>query len=60
MGYFGSKTASGAWQAIVAQKPPHDTYIEAFQARRRHAHQAGAACSLGVDLDPRPTDAAPG
>lgn len=30
MTYFGSKTGSGAFQAVIAQMPPHDTYIEAF------------------------------
>ncbi|CAI1679267.1 Uncharacterised protein [Serratia liquefaciens] len=28
MGYLGSKAASGAYQAIISQMPPHDTYIE--------------------------------
>lgn len=28
MSYLGSKAASGAYQAIIAQMPPHDTYIE--------------------------------
>lgn len=28
MGYLGSKAASGAYQAIIASMPPHDTYIE--------------------------------
>ena len=26
--YLGSKAASGAYQAIIAQMPPHDLYIE--------------------------------
>lgn len=30
MSYLGSKTASGVAQAIIAQMPPHDCYIEAF------------------------------
>ena len=30
MGYLGSKAASGAYQAIIAMMPPHDTYIEVF------------------------------
>jgi DNA adenine methylase len=29
-GYFGGKDGAGVFQAIVAQMPPHDTYIEAF------------------------------
>jgi DNA adenine methylase len=28
MSYLGSKAASGAYQAIIAQMPAHDTYIE--------------------------------
>lgn len=28
MSYLGSKAASGAFQAIIAHMPPHDTYIE--------------------------------
>ncbi|MBW5840060.1 hypothetical protein [Yersinia enterocolitica] len=27
---LGSKAASGAYQAIIALMPPHDTYIELF------------------------------
>lgn len=27
-GYMGNKGVSGAYQAIIAQMPPHDTYIE--------------------------------
>ncbi|MFS1487716.1 hypothetical protein BCU41_024755 (plasmid) [Vibrio lentus] len=30
MGYLGSKAASGAYQAIIANMPQHDIYIEAF------------------------------
>ncbi len=30
MGYLGSKAVSGAYQAIIALMPPHDTYIELF------------------------------
>ncbi|WP_411706359.1 DNA adenine methylase [Edaphovirga cremea] len=52
MGYLGSKAASGAYQAIIAQMPPHDTYIE--------SHLGGGAVmlrkppairSIGVDID---------
>src|SRR5579885_575599 len=50
---MGSKAAAGAWQAIVAQMPPHDTYIEPFLGsgvvlRRKPP----APRSIGVDLDP--------
>lgn len=30
MAYLGSKTAAGVAETIIAQMPPHDTYIEAF------------------------------
>lgn len=52
MGYLGSKAASGAYQAIISQMPPHDTYIE--------THLGGGAVmlakppapySIGLDLD---------
>ncbi|CAI2121553.1 Site-specific DNA methylase [Serratia fonticola] len=53
MGYLGSKAASGAYQAIISQMPPHDTYIE--------THLGGGAIMLnkppalrniGIDIDP--------
>jgi site-specific DNA-adenine methylase len=53
MGYLGSKAASGAYQAIISQMPPHDTYIE--------THLGGGAImlrkppalrSIGWDIDP--------
>jgi site-specific DNA-adenine methylase len=28
MSYLGSKAASGVYQKIIAEMPPHDTYIE--------------------------------
>ncbi len=53
MGYLGSKSASGAFQAIVSQMPPHDTYIEPFlgsgavMLAKPPAHR-----SIGLDRDP--------
>ncbi len=53
MSYLGSKAASGAYQAIIANMPPHDTYIEthlgsgAIMRRKPPASQ-----SIGVDIDP--------
>lgn len=53
MGYLGSKAASGVYQKIIANMPPHDTYIE--------THLGGGAIMLrkpqvktniGVDIDP--------
>lgn len=52
MGYLGSKAASGAYQAIIAALPPHDTFIEthlghgAVMARKPLARR-----SIGIDLD---------
>lgn len=53
MGYFGSKTASGAFQAVIAHMPPHDIYIEThlgsgavMKAKPR------ARWSIGIDRDP--------
>jgi DNA adenine methylase len=52
MGYRGSKAASGAYQAIIAAMPPHDTYIETHlgsgAVMRRKPR---AARSIGLDLD---------
>ncbi|MBZ7230048.1 DNA adenine methylase [Klebsiella michiganensis] len=52
MSYLGSKAASGAYQKIIAEMPPHDTYIE--------THLGGSAVMLrkpparqnwGIDID---------
>ncbi|EDW6359924.1 DNA adenine methylase [Salmonella enterica subsp. enterica] len=52
MSYLGSKAASGVWQKIIAEMPPHDTYIE--------THLGGGAImlrkppalrSIGIDID---------
>jgi len=52
--YLGSKAASGAYQKIIAEMPPHDTYIE--------THLGGGAVMLrkppamnniGIDIDPQ-------
>lgn len=55
MGYLGSKAASGAYQAIISQMPPHDTYIEThlgsgaiFKAKQP------SSSSIGIDIDPDP------
>lgn len=52
MSYLGSKGASGAYQAIIANMPPHDTYIETHLGsgvvlRKKPA----AARTIGIDLD---------
>ena len=54
MAYLGSKAASGVYQKIIAEMPPHDTYIE--------THLGGGAVMLrkppakvnwGIDIDPQ-------
>ncbi|QXT42979.1 MULTISPECIES: DNA adenine methylase [Serratia] len=58
MGYLGSKAASGAYQAIISQMPPHDTYIEthlgggAIMLRKPSAPR-----SIGWDIDPDAVEA---
>lgn len=43
MSYLGSKAASGVYQRIIAEMPPHDTYIETHWRRRGDAAQAPGA-----------------
>ncbi|MGS0550470.1 DNA adenine methylase [Xanthomonas oryzae] len=52
MGYLGSKGVSGAYQAIIALMPPHDTYIETHLGsgvvlRRKPP----CARTIGIDID---------
>src|SRR5258708_5483927 len=55
MGYLGSKSASGAYQAIIALMPPHDTYVELFAGSGAVLiRKPQAASSFAVDLDARP------
>jgi len=52
LSYLGSKAASGAYQAIIASMPPHDTYIETHLGSGAvMARKAPAARSIGLDLD---------
>jgi DNA adenine methylase len=52
MSYLGSKAASGAYQAIIALMPPHDTYIETHLGTGAiMSHKPPATCSIGIDLD---------
>lgn len=52
MSYLGSKAASGVYQKIIAEMPPHDTYIEthlgsgAVMLRKPPAMQ-----NVGLDID---------
>src|SRR5258708_39696682 len=55
MGSLGSKSASGAYQAIIALMPPHDTYVELFAGSGAGLiRKPQAASSFAVDLDARP------
>jgi len=52
VGYLGSKAASGAYQAIIALMPPHDTYLELFAGSGAVlARKPSARRSVAVDLD---------
>jgi len=52
MSYLGSKAASGAYQAIIAKMPPHDTYIETHLGSGAvMLRKPKAAHSIGIDLD---------
>ncbi|HHG0831380.1 TPA: DNA adenine methylase [Klebsiella pneumoniae] len=58
MSYLGSKAASGVYQKIIAEMPPHDTYIEthlgggAVMLRKPPARQ-----NWGIDIDPETVEA---
>lgn len=52
--FLGAKSASGAYQAIIACMPPHDTYIEAHLGTGAvMRHKPPAARSIGIDRDPQ-------
>lgn len=52
MGYLGSKAASGAYQVIIANMPPHDTYIETHLGSGAvMSRKPGANRSIGIDMD---------
>jgi DNA adenine methylase len=52
MGYLGSKAASGAYQAIIASMPVHDTYIETHLGSGAvMVRKPVAARSIGIDID---------
>src|SRR6266487_1080406 len=57
MSYFGSKAASGAYQAIIASMPPHDTYIETHLGSGIIMKQKPLASrSIGIDIDSQVID----
>lgn len=52
MSYLGSKAASGAYQAIIANMPAHDTYIEAYLGTGVIFNRKPPAVrSIGLELD---------
>ena len=52
--WFGSKAASGLWQALVALMPPHAVYIETHLGGGAVMKRKPAALrSIGIDLDAR-------
>jgi DNA adenine methylase len=53
MGYLGAKSGAGVYQAIIAQMPPHDTYIETHLGSGAiMLRKPPAARSIGIDRDP--------
>lgn len=52
MSYLGSKAASGVFQKIIAEMPPHDTYIETHLGSGAVMfHKPPAQNSVGIDID---------
>ncbi|EAB1569761.1 DNA adenine methylase [Salmonella enterica] len=52
MSYLGSKAASGVFQKIIAEMPPHDTYIETHLGSGAVMfHKPPAQHSIGIDID---------
>jgi len=52
MSYLGSKAASGVYQKIIAQMPPHDTYIETHLGGGAVMQRKPPALrNVGIDLD---------
>jgi hypothetical protein len=52
MSYLGSKGGSGVYQKIIAEMPPHDTYIETHLGSGAVMfHKPLAARTIGIDVD---------
>ncbi|TXE33234.1 DNA adenine methylase [Serratia marcescens] len=52
MGYLGSKAASGVYQKIIANMPPHDTYIETHLGGGAiMLRKPPAETNIGIDVD---------
>lgn len=53
MGYLGSKAVNGAYQAVIANMPPHDTYIEAYLGSGIVMRRKPATIrAIGLEIDP--------
>lgn len=58
MSYLGSKGASGVYQKIIAEMPPHDTYIETHLGGGAvMLRKPPARCNWGIDIDPETVEA---
>jgi hypothetical protein len=52
-GYPGSKGASGVWQKIIRQMPPHTRYVEAFAGYAKvYRSKRPASTNILMDIDP--------
>lgn len=57
MSYLGSKAASGVYQKIIAEMPPHDTYIETHLGGGAvMLRKPPAMCNIGIDVDGQTLD----
>ncbi len=55
MSYLGSKGASGVYQKIIAEMPPHDTYIETHLGSGAvMLRKPPAMHNVGIDVDAEP------
>ncbi|EGO6390919.1 DNA adenine methylase [Salmonella enterica] len=55
MSYLGSKAASGVYQQIIAEMPPHDTYIETHLGSGAvMLRKPPAMRNIGIDVDAEP------
>lgn len=53
LGYLGSKAVNGAYQAVIANMPPHDTYIETHLGSGVvMLRKPPALRSIGLEIDP--------
>ena len=53
MTYMGAKSGQGSYQAVIANMPPHDTYIETHLGSGVIMHRKPpSARSIGLEIDP--------